>query len=178
MYLLAGVPPTWETAVLAAVLAAGPAAVASHVTAACLWDLFDGRPPVALPPGIHVIAPALHHQAGVVVHRHRLADRERAWRYSVPVTSTARTVFDLSSMVDPAYLGRCVDEALRRDLLDLVQLRRVHDEHVGPGRRRLEPLRQVLAERVAGFDPGANAWERRMDDLWDQLGLPAADANM
>ncbi len=102
VYLLAGVPPTWETAVLAAVLAAGPAAVASHVTAACLWDLFGGRPPVALPPGIHVIAPALHHQAGVVVHRHRLADRERAWRYSVPVTSTARTLFDLSSMVDSA----------------------------------------------------------------------------
>jgi hypothetical protein len=32
----------------------------------------------------------------------------------------------------------------------------------------------VLAERVPGFDPGANDWELRMDQLWDRLGLPAA----
>jgi hypothetical protein len=35
-------------------------------------------------------------------------------------------------------------------------------------------LQQVLAERVAGFDPGANDWELRMDRLWDALALPAA----
>jgi hypothetical protein len=174
VYLLVGVKPTWETIVLAAVLAAGPGAVASHITAACLWDLFDGRPPAAGRPGIHLIAPRARYHEGVVVHRPRLGARDRTVRFSVPVTSTARTLFDLSSMVDAAQLGRCTDDALRRSLLDLAHLHRIFDENRGPGRRRLSPLREVLAERISGFDPGANEWERRMDDLWDQLGLPPA----
>jgi hypothetical protein len=174
VYLLVGMRPVWETIVLAAVLAAGPGAVASHITAACLWDLFDGRPPDEGQTGIHVIAPRLRRHDGVVVHRQRLGDRDRTVRFSVPVTSTARTLFDLSSLVDAAQLGRCTDNALRRGLLDLERLRRLFDEHRGPGRRRLSPLREVLSERISGFDPGANEWERRMDDLWDQLGLPPA----
>jgi very-short-patch-repair endonuclease len=174
VYLFVGVPPTWETIVLAAVLAAGPGALASHVTAACLWDLFEGRAPNTAPPGIHVIAPRQHRHEGVVIHRQRLGDRDRALRFSVPVTSVARTLFDLSSMVDAAQLGRRTDDALRRRLLDLGQLRRLLDQHCGPGRRRLSPLREVLSERLPGFDPGANDWERRMDKLWDQLGLPVA----
>jgi very-short-patch-repair endonuclease len=174
VYLLAGGQLTWETVVLAAVLAAGPAAVASHVTAACLWGLFDGRPPDDVSPGIHLIAPKRRDQEGVVAHRQRLGDRDRARRFSVPVTSPARTLFDLSSMVDAGGLGRCTDEALRRGVLDLRRLRRLHDEHAGPGRRRLAPLREVLSDRIPGFDPGANDWERRMDELWDQLGLPSA----
>jgi hypothetical protein len=174
VYLLAGVQPTWETIVLAAVLAAGPAVVASHVTAARLWGVLDGRPSDPVPPAIHLIAPRVRRHDGVIVHRQRLTDRDRARRWSVPVTSPARTLFDLSSMVDADGLGRSTDEALRRGLLDLAQLRRTYDEHGGGGRRGLGPLQQVLSERIVGFDPGANDWERRMDDLWDQLGLPAA----
>ena len=90
------------------------------------------------------------------------------------MTSPARTLFDLASMMDADGLGRYTDEALRRGLLDLTQLRRTYDEHAGGGRRGLGPLRQVLSERIVGFDPGANDWERRMDGLWDRLGLPTA----
>jgi hypothetical protein len=32
----------------------------------------------------------------------------------------------------------------------------------------------VLADRVPGYDPGANDWEQRMDRLWELLGLPPA----
>jgi very-short-patch-repair endonuclease len=174
VYLLVGVKATWETIVLAAVLAAGPGAVASHITAACLWDLFDGHLRAAVPPGIHLIASSARYHEGVVVHRQRLGDRDRTVRFSVPVTSTARTLFDLSSMVDAAQLGRCTDDALRRGLLEIAHVRWLFDEFGGPGRRRLGPLREVLSERIKGFDPGANEWERRMDDLWDQLGLPPA----
>ena len=36
-------------------------------------------------------------------------------------------------------------------------------------------MRQALADRGIGFDPGANAWERSRDRLWDRTsGLPAA----
>jgi hypothetical protein len=173
VYVLPGAQFTWETAVLAAVLAAGPDAVASHMTAACLWDLFDGSPAA---PGsvIHLSGPKDRRLEGVVLHRGARPARERSRRWSVPVTSVARTLFDLASVLDAGQLGRCTDEALRRSLLDLRELRGILEVHAGGGRRRLTPLRQVLSERGSGYDPGASKWEKRMDRLWDELGLPAA----
>jgi len=90
------------------------------------------------------------------------------------VTSVARTLFDLASVVDEDRLGLCADEAVRRGILDLRELRRVLEAHAGGGRRRLRALRRVLAERLPGYDPGANGWELRMDHLWDDMGLPSA----
>jgi hypothetical protein len=174
VYRLPGVGPTWETTVLAAVLAAGPEAVASHMTAARLWDLFDGSLPAAGGGQIHVTGPKQRRLEGVAVHRRRLDVRERAILRSVPVTSVARTLFDLASFVPADDLGRCTDEALRRKLLNLDELRRLFNLHRGPGRRQLAPIRQVLAERTPDYDPGANQWEQRMDRQWDGLGLPPA----
>jgi hypothetical protein len=174
VYLLAGVQPTWDTVILAAVLAAGPDAVASHWTAARIWGLFDNVQPDGAMQAIHVTAAGSHLLDGVQVHRRPLDRRERDRHRAVPVTSVARTLFDLASVMDAQNLGRCTDEALRRGLLDLGELQRLSDLHRGGGRRRLRPLRQVLAERLPGFDPGANDWEQRMDRLWDELGLPAA----
>jgi hypothetical protein len=168
------VVPTWETAVMAAVLVARSGAVASHLTAAVLWDLFDGRPPAHATNGIHLTAARHLRLAGVVPHRRQLDRRERGRCQSVPVTSPARTLFDLGTVLDAGALARCTDEALRRKLLDLRELRRVYELHRGGGRRRLHPLRTVLAERGAGYDPGANDWEKTMDAGWDELGLPLA----
>src|SRR5580658_6699609 len=69
VYGLPGVEPTWERAVLAAILAAGADAVASHTTAARLWDLFDGTPPAGSNDRIHVTAKSDHRLEGVVTHR-------------------------------------------------------------------------------------------------------------
>jgi hypothetical protein len=174
VYMLPGVAPTWDASVLAAVLAAGPQAVVSHLTAAHLWQLFDGPPPETVRPCIHITAPWRHHLAGVKLHRRRLDDREQTRYRSIPVTTPARTLFDLATMLDADQLGRCVDEALRRRLLTVSELGRLLQQHAGAGRRRLRPLRAVLAQRLAGFDPGANEWEQRMDRQWKQLGLPAS----
>jgi hypothetical protein len=174
VYRLPGAVPTWESAVLAAVLAAGPKAVASHLTAAQLWSLFDGRRPAGVHDAIHIMAPGQHRLTGVRLHRQRLDDTERTRHRSVPVTTPARTLLDLAAMLDAYQLGRCTDEALRRRLVSLDDLRRVFDRHSGSGRRRVQPFRAVLADRVPGFDPGANDWEQQMDRLWDLLGLPPA----
>jgi hypothetical protein len=174
VYRLPGVVPSWESSVLAAVLAAGPDAVASHLSAAGLWQLFDGRAPSAVTEVIHITGPRQRNLTGVQLHRNRLDGQERARHRSVPVTSAARTIFDLSAVLDADALGRCTDEALRRRLVTLPELHRLFDRHAGAGRRRLQPLRTVLADRVPGFDPGANGWELQMDQLWEQLGLPPA----
>jgi hypothetical protein len=174
VYRLPGALATWESTVLAAVLAAGPKAVASHLTAAYLWGLFDGRPPAGVHDAICIIAPGQHCLAGVRQYRHNLADTERTRHRSIPVTTPARTLLDLAGVLDADQLGRCTDEALRRRLAALDELRRVFDRHSGSGRRRPQPLKAVLADRVPGFDPGTNDWEPRMDQLWDLLGLPPA----
>src|SRR5437660_10021409 len=44
VYRIGGAPVTWKQKVMAAVLGAGPGAVASHATAAALWML-SGFPP-------------------------------------------------------------------------------------------------------------------------------------
>src|SRR6516164_6135506 len=51
VYRMAGMPATWPQAVLAAVLCAGPEAVACHLTAGALWDLPAVDQGV---PGLHV----------------------------------------------------------------------------------------------------------------------------
>ena len=112
VYRLPGVVPTWETAVLAAALAAGPEAVASHLSAAHLWRLFDGPEIAGARAAIHVTAPGQHRLSGVRLHRGSLDSRERARHRSVPITTPARTLFDLASIVSADQLGRCTDDAL------------------------------------------------------------------
>ncbi len=180
VYLLPGHQPTWETAVMAAVLAAGEPAVASHLTAVRLWALEPDRkayPETAPEAAIHLSALRAVRLPGVSAHRRNVppTQRSRAGQSGqVPVTSVARTLVDLSADFDAERLGRCVDEALRRRIVSLSQLTSVYGAARGPGRRRLSSIHQVLAERVPGFDPGANDWERKMDDLWDEMGLPQA----
>jgi hypothetical protein len=172
IYVLPGVTMTWEAALLAAVLAAGPDAVASHLSAARLWSLFDGQTPAGVDPRFQVTASGQRRLSGVRLHRARLENRDRSRHHSVPVTAPGRTIFDLATVLDADQLARCADEALRRRLVDLRELRHLFEDHAGPGRRRLWPLEVVLADRVPGFDPGANDWEQRMDRQWEQLGLP------
>jgi very-short-patch-repair endonuclease len=160
---------------MAAVLAGGHGAVASHWTAARLWNLFDGPAPREAEANIHVTVEAQRRLHGVVLYRRQLDRRARTFRWSVPVTTVSRTLLDLASVMVADELGRATDEALRRRIVRLADVRRLYEQYAGPGRRRLKPLRTVLAERDRDFDAGANDWELRMDRLWDELGLPAAE---
>ena len=97
-----------------------------------------------------------------------------ARRDGIPVTTAERTLFDLAASESVEALGRLCDEGLRRRIVTLGRLYAVVEAHRGAGRRRLAPIRSVLADRIDGYDPGANDWEQRMDRLWDRLGLPPA----
>jgi very-short-patch-repair endonuclease len=173
VYRLCGVPPSWEMSALAAVLAAGEGAVLSHRSAAVLWGLLDRH---AETGPLEATAPHQGRLSGVTVHRHRLTPAERTRRAGIPVTTPERTLLDLAESIrDSRELGRLCDEALRRHLVTVNQLHAAVRTHAGPGRRPLAPMHAVLAERVPGYDAGANDWEQRMDRLWDRLGLPAAE---
>lgn len=170
VYRTCGAVQSWRMAAAAAVLAAGEGAVLSHRSAGRLWGLLSDRSDAEL----EITAARQRRLAGVSAHRHALAPTETTVVDGIPVTTVERTLLDLAERVDSRRLGEMVDDALRRRLTTTTRLAAVLGRRARPGRRKWRPMRRVLADRGQGYDPGANDWERRMDRLWDRLGLPPA----
>lgn len=131
---------------LAAVLAVHDEAVLSHVSAAAHWGLMGARGPVDVtsPSGNQ----GRRRWPGIRLHRCRFhAAGEWTERGGIPVTSVARTLFDLAEAVSFEHVGKAWEEA---DRLKLLRLREVEVicEH-GYGRRALRPTRRLLAEARA-----------------------------
>src|SRR2546430_704737 len=94
VFVVAGSPRSYEQAVLAAVLAAGSHAVASHATAAILWEL-----PFVEALAVELTTPRPHwaRMPGVRAHRTVAFLRcEHTVHRRIPVTSVARTLVDLA----------------------------------------------------------------------------------
>jgi hypothetical protein len=111
---------------------------------------------------------------GIRSHIVPLSARERIRLNGIPITTAERTVLDLAGMLTVTELGGCVDDGLRRRLVRLERLRQLVERAPTCGRRSIRPMRLVLADRPRGYDPGGSDWEREMDRLWDDLGLPPA----
>jgi predicted transcriptional regulator of viral defense system len=92
---------------IAAVLAVGPGAVLSHRSAAALWGMREtarGR--------VDVTVPRVHRsRTAIQVHQASLAADELTDARGIPVTTPARTLFDLASVVGPQALERAINEA-------------------------------------------------------------------
>jgi very-short-patch-repair endonuclease len=146
VYVVAGAPESYERTVLAAVLAAGKLAYASHETAAQLWDL-PGPGPTALE--VTAVYERCPEVVGVRIHRSGLlTESDACVRRGVPVASVERTIVDLSSRLSLSDLGRLVDDALRRRLTTVV---RIHSAAArlcpAPGRSQ-KKIAQALERRV------------------------------
>ena len=170
VYRWCGARPSWRMMAMAAVLEAGAGAVLSHRSAAILWGFL----PEHEEGDIEITHSKARRLPAVRGHRHVLTKAERTQRDGIPVTTAERTLLDLAESCSRRELGRHVDSALRRRLTTVAELASAYRAHTGPGRRRTTVMRDALAERGIGYDPGANDWELRMDQLWDELGLPEA----
>lgn len=171
VYRFAGAPASPCQELRAACLAAGPSAVASHRSAAAVWGIFGAAPEEL---EITVPWPQWPRLPGVRPHQTtRLPASHCAVRHGVPVTSAARTLADLSSILPAETLGRVVDSSLRRGLLALGELHAVHTVLAGPGRHGLAALRDVLERRPAGYRPGGSEPELDLGGLLVDAGLPA-----
>lgn len=131
---------------LAAVLACGEGALLSHRSATALWGLAQQRGSVVdvtdrsgrqFRPG----------RDGIRLHRGRLHEGDRSERAGIPVTSVARTLFDLAEVVEFRQLERAWEEADRLGLLRLQAVERSCE--LGYGRHALRPIRRLLAEARA-----------------------------
>lgn len=171
VYGSAGAPRTPERAILAAVLAAGPDAMASHRSAAYLWDLIDAEAFAEI---------TVPRRAGPSPRRtvvHRIADVDdavRSVRRGVPVTNPLRTLVDLGSVLAMSDLRSAVHAAVARHLVTYSALEAELDRLGKPGRHGVGPLRRVVTER---FDRrrAPSVLEARTDRVIAMANIPAPE---
>lgn len=167
VYRVCGAPVTQPLLVLAAVLAAGPDAVASHHAAAWVWGLADDLV-------LEVTIPRNRSSKlrRVVVHRQQLSPASISRRKGVPVTNPLRTLLDLAA----TSAGEVVDQALDRGTANhLFTDAAVKAELARQGRRGrhgVVRLRQVLEDRDDPSSRPASVLERRMCHLLRAARLP------
>lgn len=140
VYYLNVTPMTWRTEVLAAVLAAGPDALASHRTAAVLYG-FDGIRGTMVE--LTVPWSELPVPDGVIVHRTRrllpenLVDR-------IPVTTPERALMDLAWLVGERTLEKATASAIHHGTVTFVSMDEALRMYGGRGVRGTRSMRRVL----------------------------------
>jgi len=118
---------------MSAVLSVGGDAVASHSSAARLWE-FAHQPETAIE--ISVGRDRRTTSRGVRIHRSRHPkDADATQRVGIPCTTFERTLCDCSTELTEFQLGRSFDDGLRRGVASIARLsecaRRLES---GPGR--------------------------------------------
>ncbi|MBS1891164.1 MAG: AbiEi antitoxin N-terminal domain-containing protein [Actinobacteria bacterium] len=162
---------SWEGYCMAAVLAR-PGSVASHKTAAWIWELRRWRPET-----IHLTAPTRQRvKRDFVVHFARLAPEDNAVVEGIPVTSVARTVLDLAPEESTPNLHRMMNRAEERKTFDLRRFERLLARAGGhPGRVKLRHALDTFKPEQAVL---RSELERRFRDLVLAAGLPRPATNV
>jgi hypothetical protein len=172
VYALAGSPRSWERSLMAAILAAGPGAAASHRSGGRVWeitDLMDDTVEITVPRSS---CPRLQ---GVIVHRSRdlVPDHTTVWR-RLPVTKPARVIVDLGAVLPPEEVEDALDRALTRHLITIAGVEWMLDEVSRQGRHGAGVAARILDERALGRAPADGQLEPRMARLLRKANLPPA----
>ena len=155
---------------LAAVLACGPGAVASHRCAGQLWGLL---PRTAILP--EVTRPRkFRGRPGILGHHALLPPDEIGAVRGIPVTSAPRTMLDLAAVLKRRQLERALNEMEVRQLLDPLSIPDLLARH--PRRRGAAALREVLADDGPGGVSRSDL-EEGFVELLDAHGLPRPRMN-
>ena len=167
-YRFAGTPLTWRGRVLAACWAGGTRAAASHRCAAELWEL-PGRTVDIVELTCPRWRRARHD--GLLVHESlEFDDLDRCAIDGIPVTSAARTVFDLTSLCSVTVVDLAIDNALRRSLTTIGELQQVLERLGRRGRPGTRKFRALLQARDASTSESEA--ERRLLRILERHGLP------
>ena len=156
---------------MAAVLAGGSGAALSHRSAAALWGL---RP--SLRGLTEVTAPRRRRpRHGIEMHRGNLPGGEVTVLRGIPITTVARTLFDLAAVLGRRQVERAVHEAEARRLDDSLSLHELVARH--PGRRGVAAIRAILAAGRIGSTVTRSELEARFARFLDAIGLPRPEVN-
>lgn len=157
---------------LAAVLACGPGAALSHMSAAHLWGIRGSR------GRIEVVRRSGHRRPhGVWLHQTRsLPAEDLKVEAAIPTTSVERTLVDIAGHLDNRQLERALVEADRAALLDWPRLRRLLDRSFGKkGRGRLSRLVEEVDPRAV---EARSPLEVDFLALCRRAGLPLPQVNV
>ena len=176
VYAVAGSKDDFEFRVMAAVLAAGEGAVASHRCAAVLYGLRRIRCDVPVVTVSGRTAPRL---GGVDGHRRdTLTPVDRVRVGAIPATSPAWTLLDLTGdlgIAEPterARLGGALDDALVRKLTSLGAIERLIERVAGGRVPGAAVLRELVAERRDGQKPSETGLEDEFLEIFRVYRLP------
>lgn len=167
---LPGSPDTPIQRIHAAVLAAGRGAMASHQSAAALWNLVC--------PDNNYVDVIVTDRArrpnldGVIIHRptdHRQLQPQR--RERIRCTNPLRTLCDLGAE-RPALVGPAVGAALSAQLVDLDALTSTSLMHSRQGRPGTRWLRSAIDEWAIDHRPADSVLEVVFNDLVHRHRLP------
>ena len=169
-YRMAGAPRTPIGDTLAAVLAAGSDAAASHASAAWLWGLVPEppeRPEITVPIG----------RSGRLrmVDVHRSREVEARWirlRHGIPATDPLRTMLELGASRSSFEVSDALERGLMANLFSVPALEWVRAELAASGRNGCGVLRRILDERALGADRPDGMLEPRLAQLCVRYGVP------
>ncbi len=160
---------------MAAVLAGGADAALTHTDGLQLRGIVQSNA-----ARIHITVTrktgGAHRRQGLVIHRCKLDPCDRDVVDGIPTTTVARALLDFAEIARGRQLDRALDEAYKRQLLDLDAaldvLGRVR------GRRGAKPLRRAL-EIYVPEPRRVNSWlEKHTLQLIRAAGLPMPQVNV
>ena len=150
-----------------------PVAVLSDRSAAWLWGFV--REP-ADPVELTLIGCDRRSGDGIRLRRvRRLDPADRTTRRGIPVTTPARTLLDLASVLDARELRRAFEEALVQRLVTKTALRATLERSPGRGGTRI--LRALLDQDDGPHLTRLEA-EKRFRELMREAGLPLPRTNV
>ncbi len=165
VYAVGYKPLTEEGRWMAAVLAAGPDAVLSHRSAGILWRIMPRR---ILVPEV-TRGRTFGSVDGLVGHRIHLPADEITAEDGIPVTTAARTVFDLAAISTPREVERAFHEVEVQRLWGAVSVPGLVERY--PGHRGVATLKALMASK----EPQGitrNDFEEAFVTVLDARGLP------
>jgi predicted transcriptional regulator of viral defense system len=170
VYRIAGSPPSWHQSLMAATLWAGEARAASYRAAARLWS-FKGFAEEIVE--ISTTSRVRKRPPGIIVHRpRRLLPGEITEVDGIPVTTPARTIIDLCALRMAKRAERALDDALRRELTTLDELRNYLRMEARQGRNGVTLMREFLEVRDPSYVPTDSWFEDDLDALISSSILP------
>jgi len=145
VYLHGSEPPTWRQGMRAAMLAGGPATVASHRGGAAVYGVME-------PSVVEVTVPIRNDLElnGGIVHRTRRPLTKSRVINGIRVCSLERVLFDLASVCTEVEVECAVEAALRQRLTTEARLWIALVEEGGPGVPGTALFRRVLETRPKG----------------------------
>ena len=155
---------------MAAVLAYGPDALLSYRSAAALWSIGPGFWKYEV-----TTRDARRSRKGFRAHTATLHPEDVTTHDGIPVTSVARTILDLAAYLNRDALTRAIEDADRKQRLDLTQLDRAMKRR--PHAAGTRKLRNILATYRGPADTRSKL-ERDFRALIAKAGLPEPQYNV